>query len=379
MSIYRDDGEALQQRIVQLRNELDEERRRSAQLGQLAPDRRTRQVERQLGSMERDLAKLRAEVRHLRGAETPKKGSFVLRTMLAFAAGSAVIGGVSALFVKVSRPTPSRPIVLVTTPVSTITTPPKPIETAPTRIAPESPPRRSTVKAQWKATVRRAEGITIAPGAACTIEATGETSGTNAIVPALTVICGDNKIYDSNAPLNGMAQMDNDLREVLGASDDSSTYTIQYADVGTRSGSRAQIDLDSTRHEGLVFSERTPRFRVELTIPSESQPASPLGLRLRRDGKVTEVSGAAIVKPGAACVLRAMPTGQGESCVADVRCGSTILVAAEPIHCSYDNARPSTLTSPDTPGKLRITGDSLEIITAGASPSRVNVALSAAN
>jgi hypothetical protein len=334
--------------------------------------------------MERELGKLRAEVRHLRTNDTPPKAPFMLRTVLAFAAGSLVIGAVSAVYVGLSRPSPTRTIVLATNPVSnqttTPTTPatptaPKPVVTAPTRTAPEVSARHATVKAQWKATVRRAEGVTVAPGSICTIEATGETSGTNAVVPALMVICGENKLYDSNAPLNGMSQMDNDLREVLGSSDDTSTYTIQYADVGTRSGSRAQVDLDSTKHEGQVFSERTPRFRVELNIPTESLPASPLGLRLHRAGKVTEVSGAAAVKVGAICTLHAMPTGQGESCVADVRCGTTILSTAEPMRCSYKNGRPGTISALEPPGKLRLAGDSLEIVAAGAAPARVVVSL----
>jgi hypothetical protein len=192
-----------------------------------------------------------------------------------------------------------------------------------------------------------------------------EATGTNARVRDLELTCGGRMLYRERDDFRGMAKRDDDARERLGPRDDQSTFTLQFNDLGTRTGARSQVDFDSTKRSGAVFREAEPRWRVELTMPVESQPTAPLsgpGQRLRREGRVTRVSGAASVAPQATCVLRAMPTGQGEACVAEVRCGRVVLFpAGAGARCTYDGARPIGVAgSGELPG-LRLEGETLEV------------------
>jgi len=262
---------------------------------------------------------------------------------------------------------------------------PPPPEPPPVESAPAKPPRPATprtaprsAKPRWSASVRRAEGIALARGTPCFIEAVVEATGTNARVSDLELRCGGQTLYRKGDSFAGMAKLDNDAREQLGPRDDQSTFTLQYNDVGTRTGARSQLDFDSTKRSGVVFRETSPRWRVELTMPVKSQPTAPLsgvGQRLRRHGRVTTVSGAAIVSPGAICSLRAMPTGNGEACVADVRCGALLFPAGTDVRCTYDGARPIGVASAADAPTLRLDGQILEVQVTGAKASRVVISL----
>src|SRR5262249_43964847 len=157
------------------------------------------------------------------------------------------------------------------------------------------------------------EGLPFGAGARCTIEGAIKTTDTNALVDDLDVRCAGQAVYRKSDPLNGMAQMSNDARELLGAVDEKSSFTLVYRDIGTRTGERAQADIDTTKQQGTVFHDTIPRYRVDFSVPSASAPTAPLAKRLRRAGKVTEVTGAAApVTTGVPCVLRAIATGQGD-------------------------------------------------------------------
>jgi hypothetical protein len=159
--------------------------------------------------------------------------------------------------------------------------------------------------------------------------------------------------------------MNNDAREVLGAADDKSSFTLAFSDIGTRTGARAQVDLDTTRRQASVFRDTIPRFRVELSLPATSVPGAPLSgpaQRLRRAGKVSHVTGAAPVKEGATCVLRAMATGKGKDCAAEVACGATIVwPTSAPVRCTYDGARPTSVATADGPVSLGLEGAALTV------------------
>jgi hypothetical protein len=227
--------------------------------------------------------------------------------------------------------------------------------------------------------VQRASGISLAPGASCLVEATVFTPDTNTTVPDLVVTCGGQVLYRRKDDFNGMAKLDNDAREVLGRADDRSTFTLQYNDLGERTGQRAEVDLDSNRGAGAVYRRSAPVWRVEFSLAAESLPTTPLSgpaQRLLRRGQVKEVSGAARVAPGARCRVRAMPAGNGNACVAEVVCGPTTLFrAGTEVRCTYDGARPAGVVSVGASPRLRVGADGAEVETSGAGAFRVLVDL----
>lgn len=329
---YRDDREALHHRVAQLEDELAEARR---------------------------------EVDALRERRPRARPAPVL--VVAACTLSVGLGAGAFLMLRTSpRRAPSPVVVAVPTlPATPATFEPSPAPPPTVAPAPPALPRETT--ARWNAKITRAEGMPLGAGSSCTIEATIATADTNATVPALTVQCGTQVLYRSTDSFSGVSQTSNDARELLGSADDKSTFTLAYSDIGTRSG-RSQVDLDTTKRQGSVFSERIPRFRVDFSIPPTSVPGPPLAgtaQRLRRTGKVSHVTGSSPVKEGASCALRAMPDGSGEDCTAEVACGATILWASTsgtPVHCTYEASRPVTVsTQPQGPNLLSLDGSMLTV------------------
>jgi hypothetical protein len=210
---YRDDREALHHRVAQLQQELDDARREGEQQGRDEAQQRTAELEQKLGSMRGEIERMELELQAMRGA-APKGPSRTAPLVI----GAVVLAlGATATFLIVARSPSSVPVVVVQAPpVATPHAPTKQAEPAPEPIAPappevrNEPAQRRTTTARWTATVARAEGLPLAPGTSCTIEATVATTDTNATVPALEVLCGTQKLYRSKDALNGMAQMSND-------------------------------------------------------------------------------------------------------------------------------------------------------------------------
>ncbi len=303
---YRDDREALKGRVEALERELADARRQGQEEGREAAETQADELQARIGGVRRELDRMEAELRELRGDEARSPSKVPVRLLalvpivVAIGGGFYVVFGRGAPAVSPGTPEP----VQVVAPVVAAPEPPK-VEPPP---APKSEPRAEPTfqlpttrfaKARWRATVKSAQGASFGPGSSCFVDATITTQDTNTGVPELTVTCGAQVIYSSEESFNGVSQTGNDAIERMGATDDKSTFTLQYSDVGTRSG-RAQIDLDSNHREAAVFRENIPRMRVELSLPVESEPTTPLAgaaQRLRRTGRVTEVSGAAAVKP----------------------------------------------------------------------------------
>jgi hypothetical protein len=321
--------------------------------------------------MRGELEKMEAELQAMRGrSPLVAPGSGAPRALVIAAAGLVILVGVGFVaFFALRAPRP----VMVTLPLPPDPSPTVPAVRAPVPVAPAAPiplepivqPPRSTT-ARWTANVTRAEGgLGITPGTSCAIEATIATSDTNAIVRELSVFCGTKKLYHSKDALNGMAQMDNDAQEKLTAADDKSVFTLSYRDIGSRTGERTQIDLDTTVRQGAVFRETIPRFRVELSVvPTSAATAALAGpdQRLRRAGKIVEVSGTTAVKAGASCVLRAMPNGKGRDCVAEVACGPSVLWPSSAItKCTYENDRPVTVAAEGAKASLAVDGSKLTL------------------
>jgi hypothetical protein len=371
---YRDDREALHHRVAKLEEELKDARREGQEEGRDEAQKRAVVLEEKIGEMKDELERMELELQAMRGAAPPPsqqaiKGPAVFAI---FIVGLAVASGVLFMVLR-SRPPPPAPVV-VTQPTTTFgrakeTDPaqaatPSPVETA-TPPEPIAPPRSTT--ARWTAKVTKADGLAI-PGGTCTLEAAIITSdATNAIVQDFSINCGGQKLYSKRDKLEGMAQMSNDARELLGPSDDKSTFTLVYRDIGTRSGERAQVDLDTNAKQGSVWRDTIPRFKVDLAIPPQSAAGTPLSTadqRLKRTGKITEVSGAGALKTGATCTLRAMPNGKGKDCSAEVACGATVLWPQSlATSCTYEGSRPLTVSSKADDASLAIDGSTLTLKT----------------
>ncbi len=345
---YRDDREALHNRVAQLEEELKDARREGQEEGRDEAAKRAASLEEKIGEMKGELERMELELQAMRG-ERPKT-AVAPRTPIFIALGAVfAIGGFAFVFAlrKTSAPPPPPVIVMPTaTPSPMVPAVPEPtaVKSA-VPLATAAAPVRTTT-ARWNAKVTKAEGLAIG-GAACTIDANIATNNaTNAVIKGLVVSCGGQKLYDSADKLEGMAQMSNDARELLGPSDEKSTFTLAYRDIGSRMGERTQIDFDTNAKQGSVWKETVPRFRVDLAIPKESAPGAPLTTaadRLKRTGKLSEITGSTL-KPGAACTLRAMPNGKREECVAEVACGTTILwPTSTPVKCTYEGSRPATV------------------------------------
>jgi hypothetical protein len=344
---YRDDREALHNRVAQLEEQLKDARSQGQEQGRDEARTRAAQIEEKLMGMRGEIQMMEAELQAMRGASPPRPRNILLPV----AAGLVAVGLGGVLMAL--RSTPDPPVVVIAPPEppkAAVPTPQPPSTSASTpTVAPqaapaETPPRSTT--ARWIARASRSEGLPIAPGTTCTIDAKIATNGaTNAVVRDLEILCGTQKVYRSTDGFSGMADMSNDAREALGPTDDKSTFTLTYRDIGARTGDRAQVDLDTRARQGSVFRETIPRFRVELSISPSSTPGVPLSgpdQRLRRAGKVTEVSGVVPVKSGASCLLRAMPDGKGEDCIAEVTCGASVLwPQTAPVNCTYDGSRPN--------------------------------------
>jgi len=362
---YRDDREALHHRVAQLEQELQDARREGEEHGRDEAQSRAMALEQRLASMRGDMEKMGAELSELRGG---RPASSRARPLVAMVVGVSLVGLLgSYLMLGTGAPRPP-PVVVVTppTPTPTPTSIPRPVATAAPTIPLERIPQpaRSTT-ARWFAKVSRAEGVALGGDATCTVEAKISTTGTNALVDTLTVQCGALALYRSTDALNGMSQSSDAARELLGPTDDQSTFSLAYRDLGTRTGDRAQIDLDTSHRQASIFRETIPRSRVDLVLATASTPAPSLAgpaQRLRHAMKVTSTSGAAPVKEGAACVLRAMPTGQQAACAAEVRCGTTVLwPASEPVTCTYEGARPATIAGGTAPATISFLTPALEV------------------
>jgi hypothetical protein len=364
---YRDDREALHQRVGQLEQQLADARREGVEHGREEAEARAAALEQKLAEMKDELEKMGAALQALRGAAPARRPPWPL---------IIAIGGLSVLLTSVGVGAALRrshaPPVEPRPPPTHV-----PVETEPASVEPQAPPPtpplakpqpspRSTT-ARWSAKVSRADGLALASGAACTIETTITAKGTNSTVSELAILCGSQKLYRSSDSLNGMSQHKDDAREKLGPSDDKSSFTLAYRDIGTRSGERTQVDLDTNARQGVVYRETIPRFRVELSIPTTSTVGTPLSgpsERLRRAGKIADVSGAAPVKQGASCVLRAMSTGNDEDCVAEVACGATVLwPSSAPVKCEYEGVRPVSVASQEGPATLSLEGSTLTMKT----------------
>ncbi|WP_437675707.1 hypothetical protein [Sorangium sp. So ce131] len=327
---YRDERDALRGRVEGLEEQLAAAKKELDERRDDDRAARVEQIERQMAEARRVLDQLGRELDAVRGR--PKRSLavplLVAAGVLAGAAIAAMLLGRSASQATYVPPPPMAPTV-APTPSPTPQPPPEPEPPSPASPPPEVPMR--TASATWKATVTRATGLPLAPGAACTVEAKLASPGHHVDVSELQVLCGGKPIYHSTDPLNGMSMFRSSVEEDSGSSPGTYLYAISYEDKGDRAGSRAEISLDSIRKVGAVWSDSAPAYRVELKLPYQSAPVrgEPLldatSRSLRRSARVTGATGPSPVKAGARCMLRASPLARAGKCLTRLECGGRMI------------------------------------------------------
>lgn len=283
-----------------------------------------------------------------------------VRVLLGGAAGVLVVGaGVAAMTLLTrGKAPPPRPVVTTSVATATavrVTTTPEGGRPGQQLKRPDgtlaTPPQPFLLT--WKARVASSTGKPLAAGAACEIKATGNAVGNQLTQQAVVARCGSETLYDSNAQLNGTSSTSWRVDEsaVVGKAGVFS-YRLQYSDLGSRVGERAQGSVDTLHRQAVFFSETVPLYRVTLTLDPESanrsgDPLLPLNRQpfskvIERKGKVIEASGKSPAPVGAPCQLVISPgQASGHTCRATLTCNGRRLYGAKPTNghatCTLEN------------------------------------------
>ena len=388
---YRDEREALQNQVQKLEVDLEEAKRNAA--GDEVLRARSEKLEGEIAALRRERRSARSRAPRAAAAPRPAPGKAGSGLAVIAIGAAAVLGllfaaGVVTVLLRRPEPAPEpREIAVPPAPVAPVPTAQVveyPSTTPPEAIAPGTPPEATKPpssavhegKARWAATVKRAEGMSIAKGSTCFIDATLHTIGTNEEWPELVVTCGAQKVYDSSDSLNGMAMTSADPLERFAKADGQSVFTLKYEDKGTRGSSKNQIMLDTTKGLGVIWSENLPTFRIELAVPVESAPAPPVAERLSRKGTVTATTGAAPAKAGEHCSVRAFGNGHHATCIADVSCdGRSLVKPTDDIACTYESDRPSAISRKVDDLAVTVDADTAKITVPGDKGYTIEIAL----
>jgi hypothetical protein len=259
---YRDDREALRGEVDNLQQELAAAR---------ADQERLRQIEQRLEAAKREIHALEAEVGKQQRKTGPRGALIVLSMALA---GIVVAAGAAAFLLVQSPAKPPLPLAPMATalpimPGIAMPTPvPRPAETATEPSAASS----REVQLKWSATVTKSNAAGVPAGSTCQIGARGVPDSSGMHVVDVKVTCGAQTIYDQASRLNGTSQIDSDAKQRPGPRPKTWVYDLIFSDVGTRSATRNQAQLDASLKLGKVWSENLPEFRVDLAITSGSDP-----------------------------------------------------------------------------------------------------------
>jgi hypothetical protein len=267
---YRDERDALRGRIEGLEQDLQEAKQ--AQQDEATKRARIEQIEAKMRETEASLEAMRAELASMGGPRESKK---MLVPMIVGMGAMLLVGTVAAVFLMLVRtPLPPPPVHVGTpkTPATPAVTQ-APIPEIPTNDPLEPPPSPTRqAKVQWTGQITKTNGLGLAPGSRCTIDATLESTGAKQRVPEVAVKCGDKIVYNSKDKLEGMSMSGSGMAEEPGKEAGTFTYALNYSDTGARSGPRTQVTIDTTQKQGIVWSDVIPAFRVEFSVPSLSAP-----------------------------------------------------------------------------------------------------------
>lgn len=322
---YRDERDALRQRVDNLEQALSEAQQ------QPDPSQRLAELTQQAAEARRLLDHLDAEIAQVRRPPGRSKA----RLGLVLGAGFVITLGIG---LTLGRRLASAPPVTPTAAPHPRLAPPPPPPVATTTALPEvvppptaepaAKPPPPSATARWSARVTRATGAQV--GSSCLVEATLG-GGASIDVRRLVVRCAGRVIHDSESKLEGMSMSGYTVTEELGERDGTRRYALVYKDQGSRSGERSQIALDSVKAVGAVWSDDLPGFRVELALPYLSEPVSGAALldvgapALRLAAVVEETTGPAPLAKKAACELRVNPVEVRGKCLVRLGCSGRMV------------------------------------------------------
>jgi len=221
--------------------------------------------------------------------------------------------------------------------VPTVVATPEPAELPKPLSPPDStsPPVSPLDVVRLGAEVTSVEGLDLAPGSGCVIEAT--MTGVQDI-ESVRVIC-DGLLYDSVMMETGAAITTHEARASATSTDEGAVYLLKYSDIGMRTGLRPQLWLDSWEGGAEVWSANQHPFRVRLRILDQSTPRPGVaadgpgrqsGRALRRNAALTSSTGPAPEVPESGCDMYARPyVSNGRlDCRVLISCGGELLYGA---------------------------------------------------
>lgn len=334
MADYRDDREALHERVTTLQQELDGARgdlERERAKG--TPDERVENLGSELSAAKERLAAMEVELRALRGNKAPSFASVLRKNRTPIMVGASILfGAVVVLGLGRSRSAAVVPAPFVPPrPVETLAPPPRPTAApAPAPPMPEPPTPKPeaaerTLKVTWPAQVRLSSGAREAVGSTCAIDAEVTDRGSLPSLRNVSVRCGEHVLYDSTKPIYGMREKGSSVAQETGKKPGTLVFNAQYKDTGT--GDTPQLTIDGTKGTAYVWHDYPEAFRLELTFSRASTPivSEPLGTLGRaamdRSMRVRQVHGRAAPAVGTMCRLRAMPQSS-RKCLVIVDCGA---------------------------------------------------------
>jgi hypothetical protein len=177
------------------------------------------------------------------------------------------------------------------------------------------------VALSWGARLVSSTGAAPPAGSPCTLTATVSSRGTATAHQELLVLqCQGKVLYDSSAPLNGMANMSFGLAETPVAGDVLAfVYALRAEDTGSRSAPRAQIAVGTPDGVMEAFRDTLPSFRVRAKIDRltavrrgkaiTADAVPPFDAVVVRKAKVVAKSGA-VPFAASACEMRISPAYQ---------------------------------------------------------------------
>jgi hypothetical protein len=277
----------------------------------------------------------------------------VFRSPLPFViAGSVVVLGLAVvLFVVAVK---SEPQVVPSSPVKAPevpkpqAAPPEP--EAPAKPAPEetAKPKEAEIPAEvergpvtliWTGKVQSSTGAPARAGSACTLTARVTSNGDRVHEDLLSFQCGGQVLYDSSLPLEGMSSSSFGVgEEPVSGQARAFQYVIEAGDVGTRSGPKSQISVNSRAKVIQVFRDTVPAFRVQASLERDSQVRRgrplftemipPFEQVVTRKAKVVSRTGA-VPFSAAACSLVVAPAySKGDTCRVTLTCGGKVVYGA---------------------------------------------------
>jgi hypothetical protein len=193
----------------------------------------------------------------------------------------------------------------------------------------------SPITLVWHGHVKSATGEkALAAGAPCTLTeiVVHGTAWDDYRIRSVVFQCGIHTLYDSTIPLVGMASTSDMVEEIPVAGDVLAfQYATKHQDVGTRSGERNQINLDTRNDSVEAFRQIAPEFQVKASIDEltavrrgkallDVHVPTFMGI-VRREAKITSRSGP-VPFTASSCDLAISSAGSGdENCRVLLTCG----------------------------------------------------------